>query len=488
MNTQPHPLRWWALLVLAFAQFITIMDTSIIGVALPDIQDELGFSAGDLSWVFNAYLLAFGGLLLLGGRLSDLLGAKRVFIAGLVVLLGGSLLAGLADSVGLELAGRAVQGVGAALAGPAALALVITLFSHDMGEMTKALGLFGAAAPAGGTAGVFLGGVLTDALDWRWTLLINVPLVLAVLAAAPSLLPAGVRRPERLDLTGAVLSSAALALLVFGIVQAPEVGWGSTQTVLVLAGAALLTAAFVAAQRVVRDPLVPLSVFRVRNLTAGNVALLLLGAAWVPMWFVANLYLRQVLDMSAFEAGAALLPMTLLIVFVMVGGIGRIIGRFGTRGPLVLGMVILAGGLALFSLVDANGSYVNDFLWASLVAALGMSLSYVPALQTGLSALPPEQGGLASGLLGTSYQVGSALGLAVLTVIGAGYGADELGDVERLTGGYQAEFIGAGVIALVGAIAAAVLIGPVEAADSGAAGADEEPSGEESRSEEVLAA
>ena len=458
MNAKPHPLRWWALLVLAFAQFITIMDTSIIGVALPDIQAELGFEPEDLSWVFNAYVLAFGGLLLLGGRLSDLLGAKRVFIAGLLVLLGGSLVAGLADSAGLELAGRALQGAGAGLAGPAALALVITLFSHDMGEMTKALGLFGAAAPVGGTAGVFLGGVLTDSLDWRATLLINVPLVLMVLAAAPRLLPAGTRLPERLDLAGAVLSSAALGLAVFGIVEAPDAGWGSTQTVLVLAGALVLATAFVVSQRVVRDPLVPLGVFRERNLTAGNVTLLLLGAAWVPMWFVANLYLRQVLGMSAFEAGAALLPMTLLIVFVMVGGIGRVIGRFGTKAPLVLGMTVLAGGLGLFGLVDTSGGYTTEFLWASLVAALGMALSYVPALQTGLSALPPQQGGLASGLLGTSYQIGSALGLAVLTVIGASHGAGELGDAARLTNGYQAEFVGAGIVALAGALAAAVLI------------------------------
>src|ERR687893_465723 len=299
-----HDKRWWALLALAFAQFITIMDTSIIGVALPDIQRALGFSPEGLSWVFNAYVIAFGGLLLLGGRLGDL------FAAGLVVLTAGSVVAGVADSETAALTGRAVQGVGAALIGPTALSLLVSLFMHDPKELTKAIAVFGAAAPAGGTAGVFLGGVLTDVLDWRWTLLINVPLALGVLAATPSLLPAGVRRPERLDVLGSILATAALALAVFGIVDANNAGWGSTQTVLVLAGAVALLAAFVASQRLVRAPLVPLTVFRARNLTGANVTLLLLGAAWIPMWFMLNLYVQQVLGYGPFEAGAAPLPMT----------------------------------------------------------------------------------------------------------------------------------------------------------------------------------
>ena len=210
MTTAVDPRRWWALVVLAFAQFITIMDTSIIGVALPDIQQALGFSPEGLSWVFNAYVIAFGGLLLLGGKLGDLFGARNVFAAGLVVLIAGSLVAGLADTEAVELIGRAVQGVGSALIAPTALSLLVGLFAHDPGELTKALAVFGAAAPAGGTAGVFLGGVLTDVLDWRWTLLINVPLALVVLAATPGLLPAGIRRPERLDLVGSVLATGAL--------------------------------------------------------------------------------------------------------------------------------------------------------------------------------------------------------------------------------------------------------------------------------------
>ena len=467
MSAKPHTRRWWALFVLAFAQFITIMDTSILGVALPDIQQELGFTQEDLSWVFNAYVIAFGGVLLLGGRLADLFGARRMFTIGLSVLVGGSLVAGMAETTTVELVGRGIQGLASGLIGPAALSMVVALFAHDQGGMTKALGLFGAAAPAGGTAGVFLGGVLTDTLDWRWTLLINVPLAVAVLAAIPALLPASDRHPSRVDVLGGVLSSASLGVLVYGIVEAPNVGWGSVQTVAVLAGAVALLAAFIAHQATSRSPLMPLRIFRSGNLSAASISLLLLGAAWVPMWFVGNLYLRQVLDMSAFEAGAALLPMTVLIMVLMVGATGRILGRFGMKAPLVAGLSLLAVGLGLFGFVTSDGSYAVDFLGASLVAAAGMSLAYIPALQTGLSSVKPEESGLASGILGTSYQVGAALGLAVLTAIGTSHGADELGNVARLTNGFQAEFIGAAGIAVAGALAALAFVrlhsaGPAE--------------------------
>src|SRR5687767_7935641 len=288
-----NPRRWWALVVLALAQFLVIMDTSIIGVALPQIQEALDFSQADLSWVFNAYVVAFGGLLLLGGKLSDVYGPRKLFTAGFALLAAGSLVAGLADSTGLEIAGRAIQGAAAALIAPAALTLLMVLFSHDSGELTKAMGLFGAAAPAGGTAGVFLGGVLTDGLDWRWTLLINVPLALAVLAAAPRLLPEGVRRRGRIDIAGALTATTGLAATVFAIVRANEVGWGSAETLLVLGGGLLALAAFVAIQATRRDPLMPLSVFRIPNLAAANVVMALLGAAWIPMWFTANLWLQQ---------------------------------------------------------------------------------------------------------------------------------------------------------------------------------------------------
>jgi len=471
----PNSRRWWALAVLAFAQFITIMDTSIIGVALPDIQQALGFSQSDLSWVFNAYVVAFGGLLLLGGRLSDLYGARRVFASGLIVLIGGSLVAGLAGTTGVEIAGRAIQGAGSALIAPAALTLVVTLFSHDQSEMTKALGLYGAAAPAGGTAGVFLGGVLTDVVDWRWTLLINIPLALVALAATPRLLPAGLRRRERLDLVGGLLSSSALGLAVFGIVRAHDVGWGSAETLSVLGGSVALLAAFLAYQRRIENPLIPLRVFKVRNLNAANATMLLLGAAWIPLWFVLNLYLQQVLGYGAFAAGAALLPMTGLILLLMVGASARIIGRYGLKAPLVAGLLTLAAGTALFGLVRSDGGFVPDVLFASLIAAAGMALAYIPALNAGLSAVEPQESGLASGLLGTSYQVGSALGLAVITSVAAGYGAEQLGDTAALTNGFQAAFLVAAGVAAVAALVAAVFLRTAPSAVAAEPAPQEEP-------------
>ena len=244
----PNPRRWWALAIIAIAQFMVIMDTSIIGVALPEIQRALGFSQANLSWVFNAYVVAFGGLLLLGGRLADLYGARRIFIAGFAILTGASLLAGLAPTEGILLAGRALQGVGSALIAPAALTLLMTLFAHDPRELTKALALYGAAAPAGGTAGVFLGGVLTSGLDWRWVFFVNVPIGILVLIASSRVLPDIARRPGTLDLAGAFSVTAALSLAVFGIVRAPEVGWTSIETLASLGGAIALLVAFVGSQ------------------------------------------------------------------------------------------------------------------------------------------------------------------------------------------------------------------------------------------------
>ena len=454
-QTSADPRRWWALLIIATAQFLVIMDTSIIGVALPDIQQALGFSQADLSWVFNAYVIAFGGLLLLGGKLSDVFGARRMFSLGFVVLIAGSLVAGLADSATVEIAGRAVQGAAAALIAPAALTMVMVLFSHDPKELTKALGLYGAAAPAGGTAGVFLGGVLTDALDWRWTLLINVPVALAVLAAAPRLLPAGMTRRSRIDLAGAITATAGLALAVFGIVRANEEGWGSPQTVLVLGGAVALLGVFGYLQANRREPLMPLSVWRLPNLAAANVVMALLGAAWIPMWFTANLWLQQVLGAGAFEAGAALLPMTVLIMVVMVGVVARVVERVGVKPPMVLGLAILAGGIALFATVPSDGGgYASAFLPASLVAALGMSLTFIPAMMAAIGAAPPEQGGLASGIVNTTYQVGSAIGLAAITALSVAYGGDQLGNPVALTEGFHAAFLGAAGIALAAGLVA----------------------------------
>jgi EmrB/QacA subfamily drug resistance transporter len=466
--------RRWALGLIALAQFMVIMDTSIIGVALPRMQDDLGFTPGNLSWVFNAYVVAFGGLLLLGGRLSDLFGARRVFAAGWAILLAGSLAAGLAGGVAVELAARAVQGAGAALIAPSALTLLMMLFGAEPRELTRALALYGAAAPAGGTAGVFLGGVITEYVSWPWVFYINVPIAVLVLAATPAVMPAGGARRGALDLLGALTVTAGLAAAVYAIVRAPQIGWASAQTWLVLGAAVLALGAFVAIQAARREPLVRLSIFRAPNLAAANVAQLLLGAAWIPMWFYLNLYLQQVLGYSAFPSGAALLPMTVLIMLGMIFLAPRAIGRFGPKATLVAGLTVLAAGLGWLALVRPTGSFVADVLPASLVAALGMSLAFIPSLGTAIGAARPEEGGLASGIVNTSYQVGSALGLAAMTAVAAAAGADRLGDLPALTGGYSAAFAGAAGIALAGAVVAALTLHPA-AAPTAAADAERRP-------------
>ncbi|MFG3600887.1 MFS transporter [Micromonospora chersina] len=454
----PGSKRWWALGLIALAQFMVIMDTSIIGVALPRIQADLGFSPENLSWVFNAYVVAFGGLLLLGGRLSDLLGARRMFAAGWSILLIGSAAAGLADSVAVELAARAVQGAGAALIAPSALTLLMMLFGGEPRQLTRALALYGAAAPAGGTAGVFLGGVITEYISWPWVFYINIPIAALALLATPALMPAGGTRRGSLDAVGALTVTVGLGAAVYGVVRAPEVGWASGQTWLVLAGAVVALAAFVALQASRREPLMRLSIFRAPNLAAANIAQLLLGAAWIPMWFFLNLYLQQVLGYRAFPSGAALLPMTILIMIGMIALAPRAIARFGPKPMVVTGLAILAVGLGWLALVRPDGTFTVDVLPASLVAALGMSLAFIPSLGTAISSARPEEGGLASGIVNTSYQVGSALGLAAMTAVASSAGADQLGDLPALTDGYSAAFVGAGIIAAAGAVIAGITL------------------------------
>ncbi|MBE8473558.1 MFS transporter [Streptomyces justiciae] len=446
-----NPRSWWALWVLAAAQFMVIMDTSIIGVALPEMQRDLGFSPGDLQWVFNAYVIAFGGLLLLGGRLSDLLGARRVFTAGWVVLIAGSVVAAAAQTASVEVLGRAVQGVGGALIAPSAMTLLMILFAHDPKELGKAMALYGAAAPAGGTAGVFLGGVFTQWLSWPWVFIVYVPIGLATLAAT-GLLPTVAPRRGAVDVLGAATVTAGLALAVFAVVRAPQAGWGSAQTLLELGGAAALLALFLVIQRTVREPLMPLGIWRVPRLGSANLAMTLLGAAWIPMWYFLNLYLQQVLGYGAFASGAALLPMTGLLMVFMTAITARLLGRFGAKPLISGGLLVLAAGLLWLSVVEPTGTFVVDVLPASLVAALGMSLAYIPAMMTALSGAPQEQAGLASGIVNTTYQVGSALGLAALAALATTQGADRLGDLPALTDGFSAAFLGAAIVAAVGGI------------------------------------
>jgi EmrB/QacA subfamily drug resistance transporter len=458
MTTSPNPRRWSALAVIALAQFMVIMDTSIIGVALPKIQTDVGFSPDSLSWVFNAYVIALGGLLLLGGRLADLFGAKRVFSAGWAILAVASLAAGLADSTGVEIAARAAQGVGAALIAPAALTLLMMLFGSNPKEMMKAFSIYGAAAPAGGTAGVFLGGVLTEWASWPWVFYINIPIALIVLAVTPGLMPGATARRGSIDLAGATTATVGLALTVFGVVRAPVEGWGSASTILSLAGGLALIATFVAIQNARREPLMRLSILRTPNLAAANLAQLLLGAAWIPMWFFLNLYLQQVLGYGAFEGGAALLPMTVTIMVLMVVVAPKVIARFGPQAPIVVGMLLLAAGMIGLSLVRADGDFAADVLPASLIAAAGMALAFIPSLGTAISAAKPEEGGLAAGIVNTAYQVGSALGLAAMTAIASAHGADQVGNASALTDGYSAAFLGAAGVAVAGGLLAAVLL------------------------------
>ncbi|MDP2779628.1 MFS transporter [Devosia sp.] len=456
--SRPDPKRWLALALLCAAQFIVILDTSIIGVALPAIQTQLGFSPGGLSWIFNAYVIAFGGLLLLGGRLSDLFGARRIFTTGFVILTAASLLAGLANSQELLLAGRALQGVGAALIAPAALTIVMRLFAHNGAELGKAFGFWGAAAAAGGSAGVFLGGVITEWLAWPWTFLINVPLGLMVLALIPAVLRKSPRSIGRVDWFGAIAVTGALVTLVYAIVTAETVGWASAQILILLAVAAVLLVIFLVIQAARREPLLPLAIFKAPNLAAGNLVMGLLGAAWIPLWFFLNLYLQQILGLSALSSGLALLPMTVMIMVVMVGFSGRLIGRFGPKANLILGLLLMGAALLLFANLPTNGSFWINVLPASLLAALGMALAYIPATMSGMSGAKPEETGLASGLINTTYQVGSAVGLAVMVALAASVAPHGGAETADLLPGFQTAFFGAAVAAFLGAAATLVFV------------------------------
>ncbi|MGO4102545.1 MFS transporter [Leifsonia sp. YAF41] len=458
MSTHP-PLspakRWLGLVLIATAQFVVIMDTSIIGVALPDIQRDLGFTPESLSWVFNAYVVAFGGLLLLGGRLADVFGARKIFVLGWLVLIAGSLMAGAASTIGLEIAGRAIQGAGSALIAPAALTLLMMLFGGTS-DLPKAFAVYGAAAPIGGTAGVFLGGVLTEYASWPWVFYVTIPIAVFVLAFTATALPRTVRKASgSIDIGGALTVTAGLAAIVYAVVNAPDVGWLTAQTLSVLAVGIVLLVIFFIIQARSQSPLLRLGLLRTPLLAAANSAQLLLGAAWVSMWFFLNLYLQQVLGASAFAAGAALLPMTGLVVVVMIALAPRLQARFGAKSLIVAGLLVLSAGLLWLSLVRPDGSYAVDVLPASLLAALGMSLAFVPSLGTAINAAPPAETGVASGLVSTSYQIGSALGLAVLTAIVYGMSGTDPSRVE-LTEGYSAAFLGAAILALVGAVITAL--------------------------------
>jgi EmrB/QacA subfamily drug resistance transporter len=460
MTSNPDPRRWWALFLLCTAQFLVILDTSIVGIALPALQRALGFDAAGLQWIFNAYVVAFGGLLLLGGRLADLFGPRRLFATGFGILTAASLVAGLATTGTTLLIARALQGAGAALIAPAALSMVMGLFAARPNELRKALGFWGASAAAGGTAGVFLGGVITEWLSWRWTFLVNVPVGVLVLLATNVWLPRGSRQQGSIDVLGASTITGGLALTVYTIVTANAAS--AARTAVLLAISAALFIAFALLQRVRKSPLVPFAIFRAQNLTIGNIVMALLGAAWIPMWFFLNMYLQEVLGYGAFESGLALLPMTLGIMFLMILATEKVVGHIGPKSALVIGLGVLGVALVLFSRMPVGGSFVANVLVPSLLGAIGMSLAYIPAMITSTMGARPEDGGLASGLVNTTYQVGSAIGLAAMVAVAgaktsalATSGAEGL---SSLNGGFSSAFIGAAVIAGAAALLSAVAI------------------------------
>ena len=449
------PRRWKALALLCAAQFTVILDTSIIGVALPAIQTDLGFTDEGLSWIFNAYVIAFGGLLLLGGKLADVFGARRLFLTGFGLLTAASLVAGIAQDPATLLIGRAAQGIGAAFIAPAALTILMRIFGAAPQELGRAFGFWGASAAAGGTAGVFLGGVITEWMSWEWTFLINIPFGLLVMALGKSLLPMIPRSRGRIGLFDAGLVTAAISLAVYAIVTGEHVGWLVPQTLGLLAVAIAALLLFFVMQAKSKAPLLPLRIFRSPGLATGNIVMALLGAAWIPLWFFLNLHLQTVLDLSAFGSGLALLPMTLVIMVMMVKLTGPLIGRFGVKPVMVAGLTVLAAALGLLSFIPEGGTYWASVLPASLIAALGMSLAYIPVTMTGMGGAAPEDTGLASGLINTTYQVGSALGLAAMVSVAAAASGGETG-ADALLDSYRAAFAGAAIIAVNAALVAAI--------------------------------
>lgn len=461
-----NPNRWKALALLSLAQFVIILDTSIIGVALPTIQDQFNFSQGDLQWIFNAYVVVFGALLLLGGRLSDIIGQKKIFVIGFVILTLGSLLAGLAYSGIILIAARALQGIGAALIAPSALSIVMQLFSNSKHEMNKAMGIWGASAPAGGTAGVFLGGLITAWLDWTWVFLINVPIGIAVLSLAPKLLPKSSKQKGSIDYLGAISITVALLILVFAIVTANDIGWMSTQTITLLGVASLMLVGFIYIQKHKKGPLIPLRIFKTPGLLASNIVMALLGASWIPMWFFLNLYLQQVVGYGPFESGLALLPMTLVIMGLMIVVTPRLVNRFGLYKNMLVGLALLSVAMILFGVMPAtegtdrpNGDNLNFVFYvlpASLLAALGMSLTYIPLLTSAISKIKKDEAGLGSGLVNTSYHLGSALGLAILVAIASSQTEalinSNVPQILALSSGFHLAFIGASLLSALAVI------------------------------------
>jgi EmrB/QacA subfamily drug resistance transporter len=463
-----HVNPWLVLVLVCMAQFMVILDATIVNVALPSIQEDLEMSDADLQWIVNAYTLMFGGFLLLGGRAGDLMGRKRVFLIGVVVFTVASLLNGLAQSSEILIVCRGLQGLGAALVAPAALSIITTTFAEGA-ERTKAMGVWAAIAVGGGAVGLVLGGILTTAFSWPWIFFVNVPVGIAVFIASLRFVPES--RDEHahksFDAAGAVTVTAGLLTLVYGIVKAQEKGWTSLHTGGFFALAIVLLVAFVVIEHRSAEPLVRLSIFRVPTVRAANVVMFLVAAGLFAMFYFNTLYLQRVLGYSALEAGLAFLPFTAGII-VGAGLSQRFVPRFGAREVPLIGMPMAVVGLLLFMRLQPDGSYVTDLLPGILLCSIGMGLTFVPITLIATSGIPHDDAGLASGLFNTSQQVGGALGLAILATLAVSATQDTLADVggepraadqaQALVDGFHVAYLGSAILVAAGAVLLLVLL------------------------------
>jgi len=455
--------RWLALYVLCLGTLMIVLDVTIVNVALPSIRTDLGFSESSLAWVVNAYLLTYGGFLLLGGRLGDLFGHRRLFLAGITLFTLASLACGLASSQGFLVTARAVQGVGGAVASAVSLSLMMNLFTEAR-ERAKAMGIFGFVASGGGSIGVLLGGILTDRLDWHWIFLVNLPIGILVVVLSLRLLPAArdAAATGRLDVAGALTVTASLMLAVYAIVNGNKDGWTSGQTLGLLATAATLLALFLVIESRISSPLMPLRLFRLRNVATANVVGVLWAAAMFAWFFLSALYLQLVLGYSPLQVGLAFLPANLIMGALSVGLSARLVMRYGAKRPLAAGLLLAAAGLALFARAPVGGSFAVDVLPSMILLGIGAGIAFNPVLLAAMSDVAPEEAGLASGFVNTSFMMGGALGLAVLASLAASrthsLSAAGHGHLDSLVGGYHIAFIVGAVFAAAGAAVGAALL------------------------------
>ena len=453
--------KWLGLALLCAVQFMVVLDIAIVNVALPSIQTDLGFSQENLQWVISAYALFFGGFLLLGGRAADLLGRRRLFLAGIVVFTGASLVSGLAWNEEALIGARALQGLGAAIISPAALSILMTMFAEGK-ERNTALGAWGAVGAFGAVAGVLLGGIFTDLLSWEWIFYVNVPVGIAALAITPLLIvESRDETAESFDIPGAVLVTSSLVALVYAITQANDYGWASLETIGLFAASAVLMAAFLAWESRVKDPLMPFSIFRLRTLVGANVAGLILGTAMFGMFLMLTLYMQQVLGYSPLRTGVAYLAVAGTAIFWSALA-AQLVTRIGVKPVLVIGMAALTGGLVYFTQVSVGGSYLGDLLPGFLLIGVGLGFSFVPISIAALAGVQEAEAGLASGLINTSQQIGGALGIAALSAIATSTTSDEVANGTTLslalTDGFQGAFVAGAAVALVGVLVALFVV------------------------------